>query len=48
MHKLIQNHRRQILDLAGKHGLEKVRIFGSMARGDATETSDVDLLVCRA
>ena len=45
MHKLIQNHRRQILDLAGKHGLEKVRIFGSMARGDATELSDVDLLV---
>lgn len=25
--------------------MENVRIFGSMARGDATETSDVDLLV---
>jgi len=45
MHKLIQDHRHQILALAGKHGLEKVRIFGSMARGDATEASDVDLLV---
>jgi len=45
MHHLIQLHRRQILALATEHGLENVRIFGSMARGDAGDDSDVDLLV---
>lgn len=45
MHSLIENNRRQILALAGKHGFENVRVFGSMARGDVTAASDVDLLV---
>ena len=45
MHELIRHHRRQILALARTHGLENVRVFGSMARGDADENSDVDLLV---
>ncbi len=45
MHKLIQNHRHKIRSLAEKHGLENVRVFGSMARGDAGDESDVDLLV---
>lgn len=37
--------REQILLLAAKHGARKVRVFGSVARGDADERSDVDFLV---
>ncbi len=45
MHALIESHRAEIRALAERHGLRDVRIFGSMARGDADEASDVDLLV---
>lgn len=45
MHPLIETHRREILDLAARYGVTNVRVFGSMARGDADENSDVDLLV---
>ncbi len=45
MHELIRNHRQQILALADRHGIEAVRVFGSMVRGDADDASDVDLLV---
>jgi predicted nucleotidyltransferase len=38
-------HRKEILDLARRYGVTNVRVFGSMARGDADESSDVDLLV---
>jgi len=37
--------RDQILQIAQKHGATNVRIFGSVARGEATENSDVDFLV---
>ena len=37
--------REEILAVAKRYGASDVRIFGSVARGDATETSDVDLLV---
>ena len=42
---LLQMHRRAILDLAARHGARNVRVFGSMARGEAGTGSDVDLLV---
>lgn len=45
MHPLIEKHRTEILALAERHGVRDVRIFGSMARGDANDASDVDLLV---
>ncbi len=45
MHPLIEAHRAEILALAERRGVRNVRVFGSMARGDADETSDVDLLV---
>lgn len=45
MHSLIESHRAEIRALAERHGLRDVRVFGSMARGDADEASDVDLLV---
>jgi predicted nucleotidyltransferase len=45
MHSLIVKNRQQILDLAARHGARNVRIFGSMARGDAGIDSDADFLV---
>ena len=45
MHSLIEQHRAEILALAERHGVREVRVFGSMARGDADDASDVDLLV---
>ncbi len=45
MSPLIETHRQALRDLAARHGLRNARVFGSMARGDADETSDVDLLV---
>lgn len=45
MHPLIEAHRTEILALADRHGMRDVRVFGSMARGDADDSSDVDLLV---
>jgi len=41
----LRSRRTEILDLARKHGARNVRIFGSVARGDAGPDSDVDILV---
>lgn len=41
----IETHRQALRDLVARHGLRNGRGFGSMARGDVDETSDVDLLV---
>lgn len=45
MHPLIQEFRCGIKLLAARRGIEDVRVFGSMARGDAEADSDIDLLV---
>lgn len=45
MVNLVRSKREQILILARRHGVTQVRVFGSMARGDAGPDSDVDLLV---
>ena len=45
MHPLIEQHRAAIRTLAACRGIENVRVFGSMARGDAGNDSDIDLLV---
>jgi predicted nucleotidyltransferase len=37
--------RAEILRLAGGRGAHNLRVFGSFARGDANENSDLDLLV---
>ncbi|HET6442595.1 MAG TPA: nucleotidyltransferase family protein [Phycisphaerae bacterium] len=37
--------RGEILQIAAKRGARNVRIFGSAARGEADERSDVDVLV---
>jgi uncharacterized protein len=38
-------HRRQVRQTAAAHGLSNVRVFGSVARGEDTPDSDIDLLV---
>jgi len=45
MYPLIETRRQAILEIAARYGLTNVRVFGSVARGDAGENSDVDLLV---
>src|SRR3990167_6807983 len=45
MEDLLREKREEILRLAEKHGARNVRIFGSVAHGETTETSDIDLLV---
>lgn len=35
----------QILEICGRHGVETIRVFGSVARGEVTPGSDLDLLV---
>ena len=42
---LVHAKREQILRVARRHGVTKVRVFGSMARGDAGPQSDIDLLI---
>jgi predicted nucleotidyltransferase len=39
------DRKAKILALAARHGARNVRVFGSVARGDARPDSDVDLLV---
>jgi predicted nucleotidyltransferase len=41
----ISEKRQEILDLAEKHRAANVRIFGSVARADNKEESDVDFLI---
>lgn len=44
----LQSHRRAIIEIAGRYGASNVRVFGSVARGDAGGSSDVDILVAFA
>jgi predicted nucleotidyltransferase len=43
--ELIKTKREDILRTAAKYGAYNVRVFGSIARGEADEKSDIDLLV---
>src|SRR5712691_725606 len=45
LRQLIHDHRREILEMAGRHHATNVRVFGSVARGQDTDRSDIDLLV---
>jgi hypothetical protein len=45
MHAFLEPHRAALRRLAEQHGLQSMRVFGSMARNDADAQSDVDLLV---
>ncbi|MEM9539534.1 MAG: nucleotidyltransferase family protein [Cyanobacteria bacterium P01_E01_bin.42] len=41
----VREKREAIAEIAAKHGAFNVRIFGSVARGEETENSDIDLLI---
>jgi len=43
--ELLKDRREDILRIAAQHGAHNVRVFGSVARGEARPDSDVDLLV---
>ena len=45
LQSLRQESRQRILDAAARHGASNVRVFGSVARGDNGDRSDLDLLV---
>jgi uncharacterized protein len=42
---LLADKRAQILTIADRHGAYNVRVFGSVARGEANANSDVDFLI---
>lgn len=43
--ELLQDKREEILAIAHRHGACNVRVFGSVARGEADQYSDVDFLI---
>ncbi|MGL4503710.1 MAG: nucleotidyltransferase family protein [Planktothrix sp.] len=45
LRELLQENREEILKIATKHGAYNLRIFGSVAREEERQDSDVDFLV---
>ncbi len=43
--QLLKEKREEILRVCAKYGAHNVRVFGSVARGEADEASDLDFLV---
>jgi predicted nucleotidyltransferase len=43
--ELRADKREAILAVAARHGVTSIRVFGSFARGEAREQSDIDLLI---
>ncbi len=43
--ELLREKREEVLRVAAQHGAYNVRVFGSVARGETSPESDVDLLV---
>ena len=43
--EVVSNKRQEILRIAAQHGVQRIRVFGSVARGEAGPQSDVDFLI---
>jgi uncharacterized protein len=43
--EILGDKRAELLRIASRHGVGRVQVFGSVARGDATPESDLDLLI---
>lgn len=41
----LRRKRDQILEIAHRYGVDDVRVFGSVVRGEAGPDSDIDLLI---
>jgi predicted nucleotidyltransferase len=42
---ILHEKREDILRIANKHGVNSIRVFGSAARGESREDSDIDFLI---
>jgi uncharacterized protein len=42
---LLRHRRDDVLSLAQRHGVQSIRVFGSVARGEDSPGSDIDFLV---
>lgn len=45
IYKLLETKREEIFALADRFGIKNIRVFGSVARHEAHEKSDIDFLV---
>lgn len=45
LREALTTHRREVQDVMRRYGARDPRLFGSVARGEAGETSDLDILV---
>ncbi|RUT03403.1 DNA polymerase subunit beta [Dulcicalothrix desertica PCC 7102] len=43
--EIIKEKREEIINIADQHGAFNLRLFGSVARGEETEQSDIDFLI---
>lgn len=43
--KVYSRYRKEIREIANRYPVTNIRVFGSVARGDDGDTSDLDLLV---
>lgn len=41
----IQSQKKELIAVAKKHGAYNLRVFGSVARGEESDKSDIDILV---
>lgn len=41
----VRRHRAELAAIGERHGVENIRVFGSVAHGEADESGDLDLLV---
>ena len=45
LEELLKKNKNRIMKIAQKYGAKNIRVFGSVARHQATASSDIDLLV---
>ena len=45
LNRVLESNREEIRRIAAKHGAYNVRVFGSVARGEADAESDIDFLI---
>jgi predicted nucleotidyltransferase len=43
--EFLKENREKIYEIAKKHGVSNIRVFGSVARGEEKKKSDIDLLI---